>query len=92
MITRVRKLLEKKKNCKCRIPGLGFNLQEEKQAKMAYAQKAEISAKFGHTLCNQKMGYFSYAQANVIVGKRDTDQDVNGAKSSFHRTLQKTTS
>ena len=36
-----------------------------------------------------KMGYFSYTQANVIAGKRDADQDVNEAKSLFQRTLQK---
>lgn len=39
-----------------------------------------------------KIGYFSYTQANVIAGKRDADQDVNEAKSLFQRTLKKMTS
>lgn len=35
------------------------------------------------------MGCFSYTWADVTVGKRDADQDVNDAKSFFQGTLQK---
>lgn len=36
-----------------------------------------------------RMGYFSYTQANVTAGKRDADQDVKEAKSLFQRRVQK---
>lgn len=35
-----------------------------------------------------KMGYFSYTQANVTAGKRDADQDVKEGKSLFQRRVQ----